>query len=436
MGLLEYYQSIGYTFWYCSHCGAVMVRSGEYERVEEPFVVHMPGLNPNEGFTLLPTEDSDDLEIGAYWFDKAAFVETVMSMVNPEDEDYQMYYDIYNGSQFYISDDGKTLRMVFAMDTVYFNIENPRDDEVFVVECLKQHVCRHPNMEEHPEAASTCQTPGNDAYWYCPDCETCFSNAAGETAIDANSWVRDLDPNRHEFGEWTLVSPSTSPTKGIEKRVCPCGVEETREIDLNPDVNWVIAVSDIVSAQVGEYATMNITVVGSPAKLQFVNSRGSTITYTRDNSNVSEIKSNGDGTETWTVQLKVFRAEDSYTVHLRYGKTWTEPEAPFTLTAQQPETGVVSAEVQKPAAIGSMSSIAVTVKGTAIKVQFVNSRGSTITYTRDNSNVSEIKSNGDGTETWTISLKVYRKTDSYTALAKYSGSGWTTEGAAFTLEAE
>ena len=94
-----------------------------------------------------------------------------------------------------------------------------------------------------------------------------------------------------------------------------------------------------------------------------------------------------------------------------------------------------SAEVAATGAVGTMGQIRVTADGSPAKILFKNSRESTFTYTHDNAAVQSITANGDGTETWVINLKVYRKTETYKAYAKYA-SGWTEDFVTFTLAAK
>ena len=184
-------------------------------------------------FNQLPTADSDELDDGEYWFDAEGLVTLWLGEGMPAE-----YADYYRNAAYYINDDVTTLRIIGEDEEPE---DHSFDVEPELFDLLHQHessvtpACTHDNMQATPAAASTCRTPGNSAYWYCPDCETYFSDANGENVIGAGSWVLGLDPDNHEFGAWTLVNASTCQTKGSEKRACPCGAEETRELDLDPD---------------------------------------------------------------------------------------------------------------------------------------------------------------------------------------------------------
>ena len=67
------------------------------------------------------------------------------------------------------------------------------------------------------------------------------------------------------------------------------------------------------------------------------------------------------------------------------------------------------------------------------KVQVVFANGSTLTYHRAHSSVVSIVDNGNGTETWTIAIRIYYAEADATARGKL-GSVWEDEGCAFKYE--
>lgn len=71
------------------------------------------GVDPMEGFSPLPESDAG-LEPGKYWFDKAGYVPYALEVYGftPEDEAYQNMLNIFNAMDFYLSEDGQTLRTV------------------------------------------------------------------------------------------------------------------------------------------------------------------------------------------------------------------------------------------------------------------------------------------------------------------------------------
>ncbi len=69
----------------------------------------------------------------------------------------------------------------------------------------------------------------------------------------------------------------------------------------------------------------------------------------------------------------------------------------------------------------------------ATKVQIIRANGATATYPRDHASVVSITDNGDGSETWVISRRIYEK--EYTEYAKARvGKVWDTGVVAFDLE--
>ncbi|MBQ7546443.1 MAG: hypothetical protein IJT41_05730 [Clostridia bacterium] len=70
--------------------------------------LHQVGVDPNAGFSLLP-KSADGLADGSYWFDAAALAEIAGE-----------YGSVYLNADYYLSDDGETIRMIlFASPSEY-----------------------------------------------------------------------------------------------------------------------------------------------------------------------------------------------------------------------------------------------------------------------------------------------------------------------------
>ncbi|MBQ6569493.1 MAG: hypothetical protein IJL87_04480, partial [Clostridia bacterium] len=189
-------------------------------------------------------------------------------------------------------------------------------------------------------------------------------------------------------------------------------------------------------AEIGEIAEILVQVTTGADKIQFINSEGQTVTFTRDSAKVKSIlpyyisgdsKIWTDGAEVWTINLKVYKPTETYNVKARYGMAWTNAEKiQFTLNGANPyEKKVLSAVVDVPGTIGYYAKLFVTVGGSPAKIQFRDSAGNTFTYTRDNANVTKIEADSTSqTETWTVKQKVYKPTEYYTVAAKYK-TGWS-----------
>ena len=71
----------------------------------------------------------------------------------------------------------------------------------------------------------------------------------------------------------------------------------------------------------------------------------------------------------------------------------------------------------------------------AMKVRFVNEVGATRTYAADNENVKSITDNGDGTETWVISVPAAKLEETYTVYVRYADTGWNEIGYVYDMVA-
>lgn len=82
--------------------------------------------------------------------------------------------------------------------------------------CAKQAVCETcsiPYGKTLGHSYKTEWSTNETHHWY--DCEKCS---------EKNLYAE------HSYGEWTVVTEATATEKGLEKRTCTCGVEETRDI--------------------------------------------------------------------------------------------------------------------------------------------------------------------------------------------------------------
>ena len=161
-------------------------------------------------------------------------------------------------------------------------------------------LCAHDGMQATEAKPATCEEDGNEAYWYCPDCDKYFSNAAGtaEIAIEdtvitatghgyAAEWSYDQtyhwyaatcehsdivsDRSEHTFGNdrrCTVCNMSTAPDPAKPYKINYKLVEynrqngdaylETLHID-NANSTWFSATDsfELVDATCGEAYTFN-----------------------------------------------------------------------------------------------------------------------------------------------------------------------------------
>ncbi len=115
------------------------------------------------------------------------------------------------------------------------------------------------------EVPATCTAAGTKAYWTCSVCGKRFADAEGATEIAAPEAIPALG---HNWGAWTVKTPATETTEGVEERTCSrCGEKETRTIPKLPahtpgDVNGDGKVNDRDAILLFRYAAGSaVTVV-------------------------------------------------------------------------------------------------------------------------------------------------------------------------------
>ncbi len=272
----------------------------------------------------------------------------------------------------------------------------------------------------------------------------------------SSKYTRFYDGGRGDYSEFINSSPEDYQITKVEGFTIygESGSEAERYANENgfnfvasdapENMNKVYSAEVIKEAAVGENAEVSVIVGKNADKIQFINSKGNTTTYTRDHQNVKSIAPLSDYSETWTVNLKTYRPTDNYNVIAKFGRTWvTDDNIQFTLNVK-PSSGekkVYSTKVYLPALMGNYARIYVTVGGSPSKVQLRTAEGSTLTYTRDSINVNKITQysgyivgNVDmGTaERWEISVKVNKKSENYIVAAKYD-TGWSDETGSIAL---
>ena len=63
---------------------------------------------------------------------------------------------------------------------------------------VELQACTHPNLEHHAQVEATCKEAGIIEFWYCPDCDKLFSDAAATTEISQSDTV--IPKMTHMFG--------------------------------------------------------------------------------------------------------------------------------------------------------------------------------------------------------------------------------------------
>ena len=162
-----------------------------------------------------------------------------------------------------------------------------------------------------PTAAKdpTCTAPGNSAYWYCSRCEKYFSDEAGATEIEPDSWV--ISANGHHYGEpvWTWAENHSTATATF---TCEKNDDTQSVIDEAPTTT-TISTQTCTTAHVVKY-TAAVTFQDEPysnttAEITLANALGHawaepTYTWADDNTSVTATRvcgRNGEHKETATV---------------------------------------------------------------------------------------------------------------------------------------
>jgi transposase-like protein len=162
-----------------------------------------------------------------------------------------------------------------------------------------------------PTAAKdpTCTAPGNSAYWYCTVCEKYFSDEAGATEIEPDSWV--ISANGHHYGTptWTWAEDYSKATATFtcEKN------DDTQNVIDNEPTTATISEQSCTTAHVVKY-TATVTFKDEPysnttAEITLANALGHTwgtptYTWAEDNTSVTATRvcgRNDEHKETATV---------------------------------------------------------------------------------------------------------------------------------------
>lgn len=90
----------------------------------------------------------------------------------------------------------------------------------FTARCIVVVECSHSSTETVPAKEAQCGTPGHEEYVKCTICDLILSGSDAEITVG------------HTYGEWQIVKEATETEKGLKKRVCTCGDEQTKELPM------------------------------------------------------------------------------------------------------------------------------------------------------------------------------------------------------------
>ncbi|WP_407376303.1 leucine-rich repeat protein [Methanobrevibacter sp.] len=173
--------------------------------------------------------------------------------------------------------------------------------------------------------------------------------------------------------------------------------------DIKTDKEFLITVSENNSFRVGDIANLDVTVIGNPSKIRFIDSKNNTTTYTAESSSVKSITDNGDGTFTWNLDINVQDEKETYSVYAKFEEIgWNSESGIVTLTAQPFDYSYHSTEfdvISDGVIYNGINTLTVKTGMDVSKVQLYKN-GNTWTYTDDTATVAE----ENGVKVWTIKM--------------------------------
>ena len=224
---------------------------------------------------------------------------------------------------------------------------------------------------------------------------------ADYTALDAA--IADFDDSAaadYKADTWTAYANAVAAGNALsrdltadEQATVDAAAKDITDAKAALEKNAVVSATETVIPTVGEKATIDVVVEGSPAKIGL--SGDTTFTFDRAD---AEIVNNADGTETWTVTVAANKVSADYTVLAQYAN-WTDDGVALTVTAKaadELDLAVYSIVVPdmylddgEPGVIlKGKHKVIVTTGLDVYKIQFVDTRGkiengSTYTYACD-----------------------------------------------------
>ena len=228
------------------------------------------------------------------------------------------------------------------------------------------------------------------------------------------------------------------------------------DVKVDEDDKPVVMVSSVevsaTSVTRGEYVTFTVVASEEVTRLRFRmpkdNGTYSTVSYS-DASTAVVIADNGDGTNTWSVNMRLTYTEEvdsqvqSWTVYYRTADVaWTETEFTKDITVNkyvEPEVpstpttvpDVVSVAIEPGAVAGEYVTVTVVTSSSMSRVR-INNGTTKYTYLPSSANVTTSTDEAAGTTTWTIKYKFAAAGD-YTCEVQARGTAWSTVDANSTF---
>ena len=216
--------------------------------------------------------------------------------------------------------------------------------------------------------------------------------------------------------------------------ICVCGAEDPNKPECE-----IISVTEITEPTVGSYVTLEFLIAKPVAKLQFVTKNGNTFTYSATSGRTISIVNNVDGTQTWQVEIMVYRQSDTYSLHIKDAKTgWSDNYYEYTLADTHDYKAVVTScelptEITEGAAIkAGVHDIVIKTNKNVSKVQFAYN-GETATYTPGSAKANVVEE--DDCLVWTISQNFYviGENITYNVRTRTATTSFEDSGISFTV---
>lgn len=201
----------------------------------------------------------------------------------------------------------------------------------------------------------------------------------------------------------------------------------TTEI-VTENVSSPTALKSVYNAEVviGESPVIKARTQAGTEKLQLVYANGGTRTYNRSE---DIIITTVDNVETWVLTGAAYSEAGEYevTVRAKYNGEWQDDNTKISTVTVIEEVvdttpEIYSVEAQSSSVrVGEYTTFKVLTNDKTVKIRFNYPDGTTWTF---NESAATIVDNGDGTKTWTVSLKLYTLGENDINFSAKSVSGW------------
>ena len=196
-------------------------------QIEAEFNIALSGNPGISSMKLTIYYEADALEVSAAAFSSAALATKAQTIINTSIPGMIVLNFLLISGETKLNGDFASVRIKakegtpcgsYALELSYdqADVYNEQyDDVVFTLKDGTVSVCHTPVW--HEATQPTCTTDGSSEYWSCSGCSLLFSDESCETEINTVPLLAALG---HDWGDWTVIKPSTEKEDGEEVRVC------------------------------------------------------------------------------------------------------------------------------------------------------------------------------------------------------------------------